>query len=250
MKMGQKKQDRPSLYGFHAVREAWLNPGRAVDNLYITDHARKGFEQTILEAKGKGLRRPQPVDVDKRKLEKMLPRDAVHQGLALAASDLDEINVQDFVIRAEKKDRTVLVMLDQVTDPHNVGAILRSACAFGVDGMILQRKHAPDIDGVLAKTACGGIEHVPVAYETNLSRSIETLQEGGFFVIGLSEHGEKTLNEIDAPEKTLLVLGSEGLGIRRLVRENCDELVRLPTSGPIQSLNVSNAASVALFALT
>ncbi|HBR67855.1 MAG TPA: 23S rRNA (guanosine(2251)-2'-O)-methyltransferase RlmB [Rhodospirillaceae bacterium] len=253
MKTGQNRQgtqNKPTLYGFHAVREAWLNPERTVINLYVTDQSRKGFEATLQEAKNKGLRRPAPTIIDKNQIDRMLPRDAVHQGLALAANPLPETGVDDFVISAGNRARTVLIMLDQVTDPHNVGAILRSACAFGASGMVLQRMHAPALEGVLAKTACGAVEHVPVAYETNLSRAIETLKDGGFFVIGLDEHDKNSIGKINFPEKTLLVLGSEGEGIRRLVKENCDVVACLPTHGPIHSLNVSNAAAVALFAAT
>ena len=140
-------------------------------------------------------------------------------------------------------------MLDQVTDPHNVGAIMRSACAFGADGLIMQKKHAPSFAGVLAKTACGAVEHINVAFETNLTRSLETLQNNGFFVLGLDEHGEITIGDADIPNKCVLVLGAEGTGIRRLIREQCDTLVRLPTTGPILSLNVSNAAAIALYAI-
>ncbi len=251
MKKGKNKQNKASLYGFHAVHEAWLNPERHVSALYMSEQAAKGFEQSLQQAKSKNLHRPQPTHMNKHELDKMLPKGAVHQGLALEAENLPETDIQDFIIAAESRERTVLVMLDQVTDPHNVGAILRSACAFGTNGMVLQRKHTPELNGVLAKTACGGVEHVPVAYETNLSRAIETLKEGGFFVIGLDERGEKTIEQGNFSDnsKILLVLGAEGPGIRRLVAENCDELMRLPTPGPIQSLNVSNAAAVALFSV-
>lgn len=240
---------RASLYGFHAVREAWLNPERQIHALYINDQSLKGFEETIQEAKTKGLRRPQPVMVEKEKLDSMLPRGAVHQGIALACAPLEGISVQDMVIAAMNKTDVILVMLDQVTDPHNVGAILRSASAFGAAGLIMQKKHAPELDGVLAKSACGAVEHVPVAYETNLSRAIEELKEGGFFVFGFDEHTNKSIRDIKPGGKAVLVLGSEGDGIRRLVKEHCDELLKLPTEGPIQSLNVSNAAAVALYAL-
>ena len=271
MNIGQNKSPRPALYGFHAVREAWLNPQRTVFALYLTEESKKEFEPVLAQARGKGLRRPGPQVVDKKQLDKMLPPGAVHQGLGLSTTPLDDIFIQDFIIKAQQQNRTVLLMLDQVTDPHNVGAILRSACAFGADGVIMQRKHAPEIEGVLAKTACGGVEHVPVAFETNLSRAIEELKENGFFVYGLDEAGYKTIGDIgfkpkapahdgkdllkpspqiDLSEKILLVLGSEGYGIRRLVKENCDELVRLPTTGAIASLNVSNAAAVALYALS
>lgn len=249
MNFRKNNTNKPILYGFHAVREAWLNPERVVEQLYLTDQSAKGFESTLFEAKNKGVRRPAPQHVDKKKLDKILPQGAVHQGLALVSGDLAEYDVSDFARAAQTKGRSVLVMLDQVTDPHNVGAILRSACAFGADGMILQKKHAPSLDGVLAKTACGAVEHVPVAYETNLSRALESLKEQGFFVYGLDERGERSIDALktDRPEKIVLVLGAEGPGLRHLVKENCDELMKLPTDGPISSLNVSNAAAVALF---
>ena len=154
---------RASLYGFHAVREAWLNEDREIEALYTTEAGLKTFEEIIEDAKHAGLKRPSPQIVDKHALEKALPQGAVHQGLALVCPLIEEYSIQDFIISAANKP-SMLVMLDQVTDPHNVGAILRSACVFGLDGMIMQRKHAPFLDGVLAKTACGGVEHVPVAY--------------------------------------------------------------------------------------
>ena len=266
----QKAYKRPTLYGFHAVREAWLNPERVIEALYLTDQAIKGFESTVQEAKGLGLRRPEPEEIEKGRLEKLLPQGAVHQGVALAAQPLEECDLSDLIVAANGRPRTVLAMLDQVTDPHNVGAILRSACVFGLNGLIQQKKHAPELDGVVAKTACGAVEHVRVAYATNLSRALEDLKESGFTVIGLDERGEQTLGEVRpvkrqktvtgpallAPpakevesEKVVLVLGSEGEGIRRLIRENCDVLARLPAPGPIKSLNVSNAAAAAFYAL-
>ncbi len=236
-----------SLWGTHAVREAWLNPQRRIHALYITENALASFKDEL--EGGRRLGRPAPVTVDKYDLDKALPPGAVHQGLALDAEELDEVFVQDLIARAAAKGRSLLVMLDQVTDPHNVGAILRSACAFGADGMILQRRHAPELSGVLAKTACGAAEHMPVAYETNLSRTLELLKEAGFFVLGLDERGEKTFGELPVYEKAVLVLGAEGPGMRQLIREKSDILVRLPTSGAIASLNVSNAAAVSLFAM-
>lgn len=244
--------EKPSLYGTHAVREAWLNPARKIKALYLTDQAAAGFEETVLEARQKGLKRPAPVSIDKNSLEKMLPPGAVHQGLGLVCDPLDEVGVQDLMIRTADMEAPVLVILDQVTDPHNVGAILRSACAFGVQGVIMQRRHAPEMDGVLAKTACGAAEYVPVAYETNLSRAIEELKEGGYFVIGLDERGGKSIAEFTRGSKkgkTVLVLGAEGPGIRRLVSEHCDELVHIPMTNNMASINVSNAAAVALYAL-
>lgn len=256
-KKDQIKRDngpRPNLYGFHAVREAWLNPDRTIRALYLTEAAEAEFLPVQKKAYELGLNRPSATTIDKQKLDFMLPRGAVHQGIAVIADALDEISIQDFIIKSKTQDNTILVMLDQVTDPHNVGAILRSACAFGADGVIMQRKHAPELEGVLAKTASGAAEHIGVAYETNLSRAIEELKEEGFFVFGLDERGEREVGDImrnnqSSNHKLVLVLGAEGPGMRRLVKEHCDELVKLPTKGAISSLNVSNAAAVALYAL-
>ena len=243
-----KKMARASLYGFHAVREAWLNETREIHGLYTTEAGLRSFEETISEAKAAGLSRPAPQIIDKQTLEKTLPDGAVHQGLALVAPIIGESPIQDFIIAA-KDQPSMLVMLDQVTDPHNVGAILRSACVFDLNGMIMQRKHAPFLDGVLAKTACGAVEHVPVAYETNLSRALEELKEAGYFVFGLDERGENLSSLSELPKRIVLVMGAEGPGLRRLIKENCDQLLRLPTAGKLSSLNVSNAAAVTFYAL-
>ena len=229
---------RPALYGLHAVVEALANPERDVRALYVVDGV-KVPEQTRVD----------PVIVTRKDMDKMVPQGAVHQGIALDCGGLPEIGVEDLVIRHRDAQNSVLLMLDQVTDPHNVGAIIRSSAAFGADGVIMQRKHAPELTGVLAKIACGGVEHMPVAYETNLSRTIEALKEGGYFVYGLDERGEQVIGDIKPGGKSVIVLGAEGSGLRRLVAENCDALVKLPTQPPIASLNVSNAAAVALYAL-
>lgn len=249
-----KLKRRPTLYGFHAAREAWLNPERVIEGLYLTAQSASGFEATLAEGRARKMRRPEPEIIEKHALDKALPHGAVHQGVALCAQPLPEGDLSDLTIAAQGRARTVLVMLDQVTDPHNLGAILRSACVFGLHGLIQQKKHAPELDAVVAKTACGAVEHVPVANVTNLSRALETLKEEGFLVIGLDERGETTIGEAVPRSyadsgKIMLVLGSEGEGIRRLVRENCDILARLPAPGPIQSLNVSNAAAVAFYAV-
>lgn len=249
MKKFDKNTKRPNLYGIHAVREAWLNKNRIIDALYITHMAQRHFEEILLKTKTEGFRRPEPIIIDKPKLEKMLPKGAVHQGVALACAPLEEMDVQDLIIRTHDKKRAVVALLDQVTDPHNVGAIMRSASAFGLDGLLMQTKHAPALDGVLAKTACGAVDHIDVAYATNLSRALEDLQQEGFVAVGLDERGEKEIGVVDGHDKVVLVLGSEGSGIRHLIKEKCDVLSRLPTQGEIASLNVSNAAAVAFYAL-
>lgn len=240
------------LFGIHAVAEAWINPKRHIQNLYITGKALEEFEGPLSTAKELGLKRPEPQIIEKGMLDNATPPGSVHQGIGLICQALESTSIQDFIaeaeVRAENGERSVLVMLDQVTDPHNVGAILRSACVFGSAGIIMQSKHAPALKGVLAKTACGGVEHVPVAYETNLTRALETLQQAGYFTVGLDERGNQPLSELKSYQKLVLVMGAEGPGLRRLVKEQCDALTSLPTTGPISSLNVSNAAAVALFA--
>lgn len=247
---GQKSKSAKlniNLFGFHAVAESWLNPKRHIHALFITESALYGFEETMKKAQAKGLKRPEPQIIDKSVLDNATPPGSVHQGIALSAQNLEQLDIRDIMAQTFNEDSTVLVMLDQVTDPHNVGAILRSASVFGASALIMQDKHAPDMSGILAKTACGAVEHVPILYETNLTRCLETLQKEGYFAVGLDERGEKEMEELPDYNKLVLVMGAEGDGIRRLVREQCDILARLPVSGAIPCLNVSNAAAVALY---
>lgn len=236
---------KADLFGMHAVREAWQNPDRFVHALFITEAAMKEFEP-YFETEAK---RPPAKIVSKEELDRAFPPGTVHQGIALSCQPLAENSVMDLIIRGTAKKKSVIVVLDQVTDPHNIGAILRSACAFGADGVVMQSKHAPEMSGILAKTACGAADHIPVAYEVNLSRALEKLQEEHYVVIGLDEHAPKTFSELPSYERAVIVLGAEGPGMRRLVKDHCDVLVKLPTQPPIASLNVSNAAAVALYAL-
>lgn len=262
---------KADLFGLHAVREAWGNPARFVHALYLTDSVMKEFGPTLLSVfsqptqpptrslpprEGGGRRegggavtRPAPTLVTKDELDRAFPPGTVHQGIALSCQPLAEASVMDIIIKGTQKPRSVVVVLDQVTDPHNIGAVLRSACAFGADGVVMQSKHAPEMTGILAKTACGALEHIAVAYETNLSRALEKFQESHYTVIGLDEHAEKTFSQLYKYDRVVIVLGAEGTGMRRLVKEHCDVLVKLPTQAPIASLNVSNAAAVALYAL-
>lgn len=235
------------LYGIHAVRDAILNPARTVRALYATPDMAAEMDVWVTEARRAGLKRPDIHMPPRAAFDAALPREAVHQGVGLACDALPEIDLDDILRNIDPNAPAVLVMLDQVTDPHNMGAILRSACAFGAAGVVVQRRHAPDLNALIAKTACGAVEHIPVAYETNLSRSIETLKDQGFTVFGLDERGADDLPDVRPPARCVIVLGAEGPGLRRLVREGCDRLVRLPTRPPIASLNVSNAAAVALY---
>ncbi len=249
------KSDRPSygapssayLFGVHAVTQALLNPKRVHQRLLCTAGGFESLQETWQDAQMNNIALPEVVTVEKEDLERLLPRDAVHQDVLLDCKPLEETFLADILLSAP--DNAVVMLLDQVTDPHNVGAILRSAAAFGAIGVIMQKVHAPETTGTLAKSASGAVEHVPLIREVNLSRTLEQLKEAGFFCIGLAEEGKETLAQMNLTGKTALVMGAEGAGLRRLVAQNCDALAHLPTRPPIGSLNVSNAAAVALYEL-
>ncbi len=169
-----------------------------------------------------------------------LPRDAVHQGLLLEARHLEPIEIDDI------PDSGTVLVLDQVTDPHNVGAMIRTAAAFGITALVMTDRHAPEISGTLAKTASGGLEHVPVALVVNLARALDQLGDRGFLRVGLDSAGGSSLEAATLTRPLALVLGAEGKGLRRLTRERCDVVARLDMPGPIKSLNVSNACVAAL----
>ncbi len=253
------RQRTCDLFGVHAVGEAILNPKRHIHEILVTTQGEKQIMPILRESEALNLQRPEPIIVEKHNLEDMLPDGAVHQGMALRVQGLYAPSLDKFCSELEKNNNikdNIFVVLDQVTDTHNVGAILRSSAFFSVKGMIVQERHTPEIKGVIAKVACGGVEHVPVFRETNLSRALEVLQNNDILCMGLDERGRMTLPEV-MEDKNLssysgiaLVLGAEGEGLRRLTAENCDVLVQLPSSGgAIKSLNVSNAAAVALYEL-
>src|SRR5206468_9602954 len=179
-------------------------------------------------------------------LGRLVPNDAPHQGVVIEAEPLDEVWLDDLL--QGTGEREVLLVLDQVTDPHNVGAILRSAAAFGAVGIVTQDRHSPPESGVVAKAASGALERVPWARVVNLTRALEEIGEAGFWRIGLAGDSETDLRDALGPPRVALVLGAEGPGLRPNTREHCDALARLPIGDAIESLNVSNAAAVALYA--
>ncbi len=237
------------LYGVHAVSEALKNPKRLHQRLLCTQRGYEAIAEAFQEAADEGNNMPQVVYVEKEDIDRLLPRDAVHQDILLDCQPLEEIFLADILVAEKDNENAKILVLDQVTDPHNVGAIMRSAAAFGAVAVVAQKLHAPDITGIVAKAASGAVEHVPLVKETNLSRVLEQLKEAGYFCIGLAEEGKMTLASLKLTGRVALVLGAEGDGLRRLVSEKCDELVHLPTQGEIGSLNVSNAAAVALYEL-
>ena len=222
------------IWGTHAVIEALGSRGRKLIRLAATEHAAARVATLAAE-------RDVPVAiVPGDAISARVPRDAVHQGLLLEARRLEPIDLED--VEADG----VALVLDQITDPHNVGAILRTAAAFGVKALIMTDRHAPDLSGTLAKSASGGLEHVPVCLVVNLARALDKLGERGFLRVGLDSAGEASLETMTLTRPLALVLGAEGQGLRRLTRERCDAMARLDMPGPIKSLNVSNACAVAL----
>jgi 23S rRNA (guanosine2251-2'-O)-methyltransferase len=188
--------------------------------------------------------------VERDALAAILPESAVHQGLALAVEPLAEPDLADVLRRAvETPGRRVMVVLDRVTDPRNVGAVLRSAAAFGALAVVLAVHGAPPVTGALAKAASGALELVPLVRVVNLARALGQLKQSGFWICGLETTAPRTLADLDLGERVAIVLGSEGGGMRRLVREHCDHLARLPTRGEQATVNVSSAAAIALYEL-
>lgn len=231
------------LYGHHAVGAALENPKRRIHQILATSEAAASI------GRGHAAAHPAPEGTDREALDRLLGRDAVHQGIAMRVSPLPETDIYEICDSVRDMEQASLIVLDQVTDPHNVGAILRSAAAFGALAIILTERHAAPESGVLAKAASGALEHVPLARVTNLVRAMGELKEAGFWCLGLAAEGRQTLSEAKPSGKVALCLGAEGSGLRRLTREHCDLLVRLPTSGPIDHLNVSNAAAISLYEL-
>jgi 23S rRNA (guanosine2251-2'-O)-methyltransferase len=180
----------------------------------------------------------------------ILPRHAVHQGLALEVEPLPEPDLEDVLRTGPASGRCIIVVLDQLSDPQNIGAVLRSAAAFGAYAVVIPAHGAPPITGALAKAASGAVESVPLVRVVNLARALERLKEAGFWICALDETAPLSLAQTDIGERVAIVLGSEGGGIRRLVRERCDFRARLPTRPARPTLNVSNAAAVALYELT
>ena len=229
--------NRPRFWGRHAVASALDNPDRRVLRAWATREA-SGIMQF-----------PGNVAVtlaDVADLGRLVPNDAPHQGVVIEVEPLEDIWLADLLAAAA--ERSTLLVLDQVTDPHNVGAILRSAAAFGALGIVTQDRHSPAEGGVIAKAASGALERVPWVRVVNLARALEEIAEAGFWRIGLAGESDTDLKDALGPPRVALVLGAEGPGMRSNTREHCDALARLPISGAVESLNVSNAAAVALYA--
>ena len=226
--------DRALLFGWHSVKAALENPERRIHRLLATENGARRLEEAGLSARiSPEIVRPEAIDA-------LLSPDSVHQGLyaevdPLPAPELDEI------------PPGLILVLDQVTDPHNFGAIVRSAAAFDVKAIVTTARHSPEATGVLAKSASGGLEHVPIVLVQNLARAMSELKDAGVQLVGLAEEGAVDLAEAKLQAPLALVIGAEGKGLRQLTRETCDLLAHIDLPGAIKSLNVSNATALALY---
>ncbi len=227
------------LWGRHAVTAALANPQRRAAALYAT---REAFAE--LDAPP-GV---QPVLLGNAELAAMVPPGAPHQGLILDTGALPDLALEDVLDGVSDADRRPIILLDQVVDPQNVGAVLRSAAAFDALALVTQDRHSPPESGALAKAASGALERVPWVRVVNIARALETLAERGFWRLGLDGDGDVTLAAALGDTRAVLVMGAEGSGLRHNTAAHCDQIVRLPISGAMESLNVSNAAAIALYA--
>jgi 23S rRNA (guanosine2251-2'-O)-methyltransferase len=222
------------------VLAALANPRRRIEQLLAT--------KEVVEHHAPDFADRPPHIVTREALTQRLPAGAVHQGLAALVAPLEEPMLED--VLAPLGADALILALDQVTDPHNVGAILRTAAAFGAAAVIVTERHAPADTGVLAKAASGGLELVPLVRAVNLARALASLKKAGFWLYGLDERGDSSIHALDLKGRVSIVLGAEGEGLRRLTAETCDRLVTIPTRAALAALNVSNAAAVAAYEWT
>ena len=232
---GERREAKVSLiYGFHSVMAALKAPRRELIRLYATAAA---AERLAADVAARGL---ETRIMSLEEISARVPREAVHQGVLLETRPLAPIDVADLPANG------LVLVLDQITDPHNVGAIVRTAAAFAVDALVATERHSPEFAGALAKSASGGLEHAPICIVPNLARALAELGDMGYWRIGLDSEAEIRLTDEPLSRPLALVLGAEDKGLRRLTRERCDRLARLDLPGAIKSLNVSNACAIAL----
>ena len=231
-----ESKERIWIYGYHTVLAALANPQRQKYRFIITS-----------KISLKDFKNLEPEIVDRSHLEKFLPTGAIHQGIALLTSPLPQPSLEKILVEAS--DKSILLVLDQANDPRNIGAILRSASAFNADAVIIPERHSPQTTSVLAKSASGALEKIPLIRVTNLSRTLEYLKKHGYWCAGMVPDAEQTLANAHLAGKIVLILGAEGKGIRRLTREKCDFLLRIHIDNEIQTLNIAAAAAISLYEL-
>jgi 23S rRNA (guanosine2251-2'-O)-methyltransferase len=223
------------LFGWHTVKAALENPQRHIRRLFATENAARRLTED-------GVALPEPPQIVRPdKIASRLGPDAVHNGLLAEVDPLPALDLEDIAPEG------IVLVLDQITDPHNVGAILRTAAGFAVAAIVTTARHSPEATGVLAKSASGALEYVPIVSVQNLARALTAIKERGYLLVGLDSTGEADLSDMNLTAPLALVLGAEGKGLRQLTRATCDQIARLDLPGRIKSLNVSNAAALALY---
>ena len=232
-----------TLYGRHPVLAAINNVNRKINKIFCTKENAEEIKKALSQSK----RNISVSIVDRKELDKMLPRDAVHQGFALLCQELEDYTLDEICRLAEEKQNCHILILDQVTDPQNIGAIIRSCVAFDTLALVLQDKNSPTETGTMAKASAGMIEQLPICRVTNLSRAMAQLKDSGFWIIGMDGYAKTYIDSVNKNGKIAIVMGSEGKGMRRLVEESCDTTVKLPIAPTVESLNVSTAAAIALY---
>lgn len=235
----KRDDDTVRLFGTHAVEAALANEARSIDKLMMTENAENKLHALVVR------RGVAPERVSPRDLDRLLGPDTVHQGVMLQTKLLEEPVLEDIAETAASGGGPIIV-LDQVTDPHNVGAVLRSAAVFGAAGVVMHRRHSPPLNGTLAKSASGALELVPVVLAGNIARALSELRDAGITILALDSEAEGLLEDEPLNGAVAIVLGAEGKGLRQLTRDTSDRLVRIAAGGAIDSLNVSNAAAIAL----
>ena len=225
------------LYGTHAVESALANPKRKKYRLLVNEELSDSYELEGDEV--------EPEFVARQDIDRQLRADAVHQGQALLVAPLEYEAIE--TVCSESGDDAIVIVLDQVTDPRNIGAIMRSATAFGASAIIVPDKHTPEATAALAKAASGALDRLPMVRVTNLTRALGLLKDAGFWTVGLDANADQTLAQADLKGKLAVIMGAEGKGLRRLTAENCDYLVNIPIDPAADSLNVSAAAAITLY---
>ena len=236
------------LWGKHAVAAALENPDRRIYELFFSESSQTKIQKlirsrlSIFEANKIKLNALSSKDITA-----LLPDHSVHQGFAAIVGELDCGDLDFLINKTRSSKYSFVVVLDQVTDPHNLGAVIRSAAAFSVDAIIVHDRSTPRLDGALGKAASGALEHIPIIRTKNIARAIDKLKKIEFWCIGLSDDAHNDLSSLSVHNRTAVVLGAEGEGLRRLTRESCDSLARLATSLNFPTLNISNAASITFY---
>jgi 23S rRNA (guanosine2251-2'-O)-methyltransferase len=231
------------LYGKHTVASAINNPDRIIVELIATKQAYDDLSKNVDKSL---ISRANVKIADRADIDKAVGSNIVHQGIAIKVYPLKPIELKEF-LADNNRGYLTFVVLDNINDPQNLGAILRSSAAFEVDAVIISKDNAPKESAVIAKASCGAIEIIPIISVTNISESIKLLKSSGFWVVGLDGKATSTFDEIKRFDKLALIFGSEGEGLRKLTRENCDLIVSIPISDNVESLNLSNAVAISLF---